>query len=343
MYYNQRKALAWLTIGILALAASACSSEDSGNSGDDNGSSASADGALVQVIDAVPTPAVLGLDKGYQQTADELGIDMQVAQSAGDPTKDLANIQDAISKGAKGLLLIPLSVDAIKPALQQAVDEGVCVGIAYSNITEGENEIVPGIKTYFGYSDDQAGRNLVDAIAAETGGTGGVVFIGGTSADPGSQTREAAIKDQIESEYPDMEFLDAQPADYDPAKARSVMQDFVQSYGDEIAAVVTAADSMSEVVADYIATTDLAGNVLVGSFGGQQTFVDRIVEGTAFATVPLPVVDDGARAMERIAECIEGDTATVFDSSTTQESMQPLEDAGFVITSDNVDAYTPQY
>lgn len=338
---STRSRLTWMTVAACALAVSACSSPDS-DATDGDSSSASAEGALVQVIDAVPTPAVLGLDKGYEQAAGELGIDVQVAQSAGDPTKDLANIQDAISKGAKGLLLIPLSVDAIRPALKRAVDQGVCVGIAYSNITE-DTEITPGIKTYFGYSDDEGGRNLVDAMAEEMGGTGGIVYIGGTSADPGSQTREAAVKDQISSEFPDITFLDAQPADYDPAKARSVMQDYVQRYGDQITGAITAADSMSETVADYIDTTDLAGNVLVGSFGGQQSFVDRIEEGTAFATVPLPVVDDGARAMQRIAECIEGDKETVFDSSTTQESMQPLKDAGYVITSDNVVAYTPQY
>lgn len=340
-----RSPLVWLTTAaVLGLSATGCSSDDgSANVSDDAPSGGSAEGALVQVIDAVPTPAVLGLDKGYEQKADELGIEVQVAQSAGDPTKDLANIQDAISKGAKGLLLIPLSVDAIRPALQQAVDQGICVGIAYSNISE-ENEITPGIKTYFGYSDDEGGRNLVDAMASEMDDQGGIVYIGGTSADPGSQTREAAVKDQLASEHPDIEFLDAQPADYDPAKARSVMQDYVQRYGDQITGVITAADSMSETVADYLATTDLADQVVVGSFGGQKTFVDMIAaDGPAFATVPLPVVDDGARAMERIAECIKGDTDTVFDSSTTQESMQPLKDANYVITSDNVDAYTPQY
>jgi len=342
MLDRHRHALIWFTLSTTALSVSACSSGASDGPNGSDSTSGSAQGALVQVIDAVPTPAVLGLDKGYKQAADELGINLQVAQSAGDPTKDLANIQDAISKGAKGLLLIPLSVDAIRPALKQAVDQGICVGIAYSNISES-NEITPGIKTYFGYNDDEGGRHLVDAMAQKMGEKGGIVFIGGTSADPGSQTREAAVKDEIASKYPGIKFLDAQPADYDPAKARSVMQDYVQRYGDKITGVITAADSMSETVADYIANSPLAGKVLVGSFGGQQTYVDHIKAGTAFATVPLPVVDDGARAMEQIAKCIEGDKATVFDSSTTQASLQPLKDANYVITADNVDAYKPQY
>jgi ribose transport system substrate-binding protein len=339
---HKNRTLIWLATGALALTATACSSDSSSEGSDGEGGSASAKGALVQVIDAAPTPAVLGLDKGYQKGADALGIDMQVAQSAGDPTKDLANIQDAISKGAKGLLIIPLSVDAARPALKQAVDAGICVGVAYSNITE-DNEITPGIKTYFGYNDDEGGRALVDAMADKMGGTGGIVFIGGPAGEPGSATREAAVKDQIESEYPGITFLDSQPADYDPAKARTVMQDYVQRYGDKITGVITAADSMSESVADYLQTTDLAGDVLVGGFGGQKSFVDDIAKGTGFATVPLPVVDDGERAMQRIAECIEGNKDTVFDSSTTHDSMAGLADAGYVLTADNVADYTPQY
>jgi ABC-type sugar transport system substrate-binding protein len=122
-----------------------------------------------------------------------------------------------------------------------------------------------------------------------------------------------------------------------------VMQDYAQRYGTKITGVITAADSMSQTVADYIATSNLAGKVLVGGFGGQQSFVDEIKAGKAFATVPLPVVDDGARAMNQIAKCIAGDKATVFDSSTTQPSMQPLKSANYVITADNVSTYTPQY
>ncbi|MFT4011293.1 MAG: sugar ABC transporter substrate-binding protein [Nocardioidaceae bacterium] len=348
MKFNRCTVLTCASLTAIALAAAGCSSSDGAASGGsasgDSGSAlaGSANGALVQVIDAVPTPAVLGLDEGYKQQAAEFGIDMQVAQSSGDPTKDLANVQDAIAKGAKGLLLIPLSVDAIKPALKQAVDAGICVGVAYSNITE-DNEITPGIKTYFGYDDTEGGKNLVAAMGEKMGGEGGIVFIGGTAADPGTQAREAGIKAELAASYPDITFLDSQPADYDPAKARSVMQDYVQKYGDKITGVITAADSMSQPVADYLATTDLAGKVLVGSFGGQQSFVDEIKAGKGFATVPLPVVDDGARAMQRIAECIEGDTDTVFDSSTTQTAMEPLADANYVVTADNVDSYQPQY
>lgn len=355
MHIYRRSVLAALGSGTLLFALAACSS--SGNASGSGGSSptsgppsshnstavaASAKGALVQVIDAVPTPAVLGLDKGYKEAAAKLGIDVQVAQSAGDPTKDLANVQDAISKGAKGLLMIPLSVDALRPALQRAVSAGLCVGIAYSNITPS-NPITPGIKTYFGYSDAQGGRNLVDAMGEKMGGKGGVVFIGGTPADPGSQTREAAVKAELAQKFPGIKFLGSQPADYDPAKARSVMQNFLQTYGNKITGVITAADSMSQTVADYLATTNLAGKVLVGGFGGQKSFVDEIKAGKAFATVPLPVVDDGARAMQRIAECIAGNKTTVFDSSTTEPSMQSLASAKYVITADNVGSYIPQY
>ncbi|MEV7398635.1 sugar ABC transporter substrate-binding protein [Aeromicrobium sp. NPDC092404] len=296
----------------------------------------------MQVIDSVPTPAIAGIDKGYKKGADELGLNMQVSQSNGDITKDIANVQDAISKGAKGLLIIPLSIDAVRPALKQAVDAGICVGVAYSDITPG-NEITPGIKTYFGTDNADGARNLVDVMAKKMGDKGGMVFIGGVASYGATKIIEKNIKSQLAAKHPGIKFLEGQPADYDQAKARSVMQDYVQRYGDKITGVITAADSMSATVADYLDKSELSGKVTIGSFSGYAPFVEKIKEGKAFATVPQPVVDDGARAMQRIAECIEGDKKTVFDLATTQPSLQPLKDTGYVLTADNVDKYTPQY
>ncbi len=175
------------------------------------------------------------------------------------------------------------------------------------------------------------------------GGKGGLVYIGGTATDPGSQTREAAIRAEVQQHYPNIKFLAAQPADYSAAMARTVMQNFVQSYGSQINGVITAADNMAQAADGYIATTNLKGKVIIGSFGGQTTFVDDIKAGKAYATVPFPVVSDGARAMQRIAQCIEGNKSTVFDSSTTQPVLLPLESADFVLTAGNIDSYTPQY
>lgn len=342
MLNRSRPTLLWLAISTAALTATAaCSSggSDTSSTGDGGGS---AKGALVQVIDSVPTPAIVAIDKGYQKGADDLGMKMQVSQSNGDVTKDIANIQDAIAKGAKGLMIVPLSLDAVRPALKQAVAANICVGVGYSDITKG-NEITPGIKTYFGTDSADGARNLVDAMATKMGDKGGLVFIGGTSGYVGSQIQEKAIKAQIAEKHPGITFLDGQPADFDQAKARNVMQDYVQRYGDKISGVITSADSMSDTVAKYLAESNLAGKVTIGSFSGYSPFVDDIKAGIAFATVPQPLVDDGARAMKRIAECIEGNRKTVFDVATTLPSMQPLKDTGYVLTADNVDKYTPQY
>jgi ABC-type sugar transport system substrate-binding protein len=218
----------------------------------------------------------------------------------------------------------------------------MCVGVGYSNITPSD-PITHGIKTYFGYNDQLGGRNLAAAIAKKMGGKGGLVYIGGTATDPGSQTREVAIRAELQQNYPNVKFLAAQPADYSAATAQTVMQNFVQSYGNQITGVIAAADNMAQAAADYIATTNLKGKVVIGGFGGQKTFVDEITAGKAYATVPFPVVSDGARAMQRIAQCIEGNKSTVFDSSTTQPVLQPLGSAGYILTADNVNSYTPQY
>jgi ABC-type sugar transport system substrate-binding protein len=333
---------------VLSLAVAACSSGGSSSGSDTTASASAAEatvslkGAVVQVIDSVPSPAVAGLDEGYRKAAKQLGISLEFAQSNGDPTTDIANIQDAISKGAKGLLLIPVSVAGDTPALRQAVAANMCVGVGYSDITPSD-PITPGIKTYFGYNDQFAGRNLTAAIAKEMGGKGGLVYIGGTATDPGSQTREKAISAELQQNYPGIKFLGAQPGNYSSATAYTIMQNFIQRYGSQITGVIAAADNMAQAAANYIATTYLKGKIAIGGFGGQATFVSDIKAGKAYATAPYPVVSDGERAMQRIAQCIEGNRTTVYDSSTTEPVLQPLKSAGYILTAGNLNGYTPQY
>lgn len=342
---------ALVLIGLIAVFVAGCggggssSSSETTSGGGESETAATGgavEGALLQIIDAAPSPAVQGLDKGYEAKAEELGMEVSVAQSNFDPTKDIANIKDAISKGAKGLVLIPVSVPGDTAALNEAASKGICVGIAYSNISE-ENPIGPDIKTYYGYDDHEGARNLTIQMAKKMGGKGGLVYIGGAAADPGNQVREETVKKTLEEEFPEIEFLGSQPADYESAKARTVMQDFEQTYGDKITGVIAAADNMAEAAAQYIATSELAGKVTIGGFGGQATFVKMIEEGKAFATVPFPVIEDGERAVERVAECIEGKTTTVYDSSTTQPSLQPLKPDDYVLTAANVGEYVPEY
>jgi len=121
------------------------------------------------------------------------------------------------------------------------------------------------------------------------------------------------------------------------------MQNFVQRFGDQITGVITAAENTSQAAADYIGTTNLKGKVAVGGFGGQKSFVDDIKTGNGYATVPSPVVDRGARAMNHIAECIEANKNTVCDSSTAQPALQPLKSAGYILTADNLSSFIPQY
>lgn len=341
----KHRSITFAAIAAASLALAACGGSSGGDSsssasGSSSGSASPSVTGLVQIVELIPSPAVAGLTKGYEQKAQELGLTTATAQAGGDPSKQSAAIKDAVAKGAKGLFIIPLPGDV--PAVTEAVNSGICVGIAYSQYS-GSNPFAPGVKVYFGWDDTTGSTNLTKAVAEKMGGKGGLVYIGGVAQDPGNVTREKALKAELAANYPGITLLASEPADYDGAKARTIMQNLVQKYGDQITGVITAADNMSQAVAEYVANSPLAGKVTIGGFGGQKEFVDEIKAGKAYATVPFPVVSDASRAMQAVYDCMNGNKETVTQTSDTEPVLEPLKSAGFIVTAENVNDYTPQY
>lgn len=344
-----------LTLALLAtVGAAACGDDDDSGSGDadakstqaaDGELSADQKGGLIQGVMPIASTYIAQNIKGMEQKAEELGLtNLQISQSNGDPKKMVADIQDASTKGAEAIILNPVNSEAATPAIKAAADDGICTVVMYSNVDNaGTNEVAEGMKGFVGWDEDFAARAVAGAMAEKMGGKGNVVMIQGLTANKGAQIREESSKALWEEEYPDIKVLAVQPADFDPAKARTVMQNFIQRFGDQIDGVLVADDGMGASAAEVIAQSDLAGNVVLGSFGGQKDYVQDIKDGKAYATIPFVPVLDGEKAVELAADCMAGDTEPVVFNAPEFPELKPFEDAGYVVTADNVDQFTPQW
>jgi ABC-type enterochelin transport system substrate-binding protein len=118
-----RKSLRILALGFgLSLAIAACSSSGSSSQSSATSSAATASaatvslkGAVVQVIDAAPSPAVAGLDEGYRQAAQKLGITLEFAQSNGDPTTDISTSKTRSPREPRAYCSYPSAWPATRP------------------------------------------------------------------------------------------------------------------------------------------------------------------------------------------------------------------------------------
>jgi ribose transport system substrate-binding protein len=349
-----KKSLGAVAACLCVAGLTACGGSDSGGDAPakasaapaaDGGISNEVKGALIQVINPLPNVFVDSNNDGAERAAKRLGLtNLQITQSQGDPAKEVANITNAITKGAKAIIINPVSSEGITPAIQAANAKGVCTIIAYNNIGKDPSDEVPaGSKAFIGWNEYQGGQAVAEALAKKMGGKGGVAIVQGIEAGLGAQQREKGARDLWKSKYPNIKVLGVQPADFDPAKARTVTENFVQRFGDQMQGLLAIGDQMGAASADVIAESKLKGKVAIGGFGAQKEFVDRIRAGKATATIPFAPTDDYDRAVELAADCISGDKEPVRVNTPDLPSVAKLADAKFVVTEDNVDGWDPQW
>lgn len=114
------------------------------------------------------------------------------------------------------------------------------------------------------------------------GGKGGIVHVGGIPANIPAIERLEGLKQAL-AEYPDIELLDVQSADWDTAKAASLMSSFVTRYGDEIGGVHCANDNMAYGVLEALKAE--AMKLPVTGFDGNPEAVKMVMDGELLATV----------------------------------------------------------
>jgi ABC-type sugar transport system substrate-binding protein len=300
--------------------------------------------ALIQFIQPGVHPYVAAGNEGFEEEAALLGLtNAHITHSNFDAAAEVANIQNAITKGAKAIIVQGVSSEGMVPAIEEANTAGICTVAVITGPGDKMDEVYPGMKGYVGWNEYEGGRYAGEALAKAMGGKGNVVIIQGILASTSATAREQGAQDVWKEKYPEITVLAARPADYDAAKARSVMQDFVQSFGDKINGALVITNNMATAAADVLIGTPLEGKVPIVSYGGQKDFIDYMREGKAYATTPFAPKSEAAQALDLAIACINGDKTPVYFSETDLPPVKALKDHGYMIDPNTIDLFTPQW
>lgn len=125
---------------------------------------------------------------------------------------------------------------------------------------------------------EQTARILLEAM----GGKGGVVHLGGIASNNPAIERLQGLRNAL-ADYPDAELLDAQPADWDTQKANEIMSQFITRYGDEIAGVHCANDTIGYGVLAALEAEGL--DIPIVTYDGNPQAVELVSQKKILATV----------------------------------------------------------
>lgn len=217
---------------------------------------------------------------GAAAKAEELGYDTMVLVHDDDANKQSELFDSAIAAGVSAIILDNAGADATVAAVQKAKDAGIPSFLIDREIT------VSGVAVSQIVSNNYQGAQLgAEEFVALMGEAGKYAELVGKESDTNAGIRSQGYHDVID-QYPDLEMVARQTANWSQTEAYSVMESMLQA-NPEIQGVISGNDTMAM---GAWAALEAAGrtDVIVVGFDGSNDVRDSILAGGIKATVLQP-------------------------------------------------------
>ncbi|MDJ0824304.1 MAG: sugar ABC transporter substrate-binding protein [Rhodobacter sp.] len=203
----------------------------------------------------------------------------------GSSEKSLADVKALLAKTNGELALAIDTNDApnARPVVEACAEAGAFVSTLWNKTDDlhpwdfGDNYV-----SHMSWSDEKPAEQTARILLEAIGGKGGVVHLGGIASNNPAIERLQGLKNAL-ADYPDVELLDAQPADWDTQKANQIMSSFLTRYGDEITGVHCANDTIGYGVLEALRAEGMS--VPIVTYDGNPQAVELVAKGEILATV----------------------------------------------------------
>ncbi|MCF7942939.1 MAG: ABC transporter substrate-binding protein [Spirochaetia bacterium] len=139
------------------------------------------------------------------------------------PEKQIADIDDLISKGIDGLIVYPTVGEVIAPAIERAYEAGIPVVVFGGSIaTDKYTSLVTQDLLDFG-------RSQAQWLVEQLGGKGKVMMLSGIAGNTTAEERLTGAR-EVFSANPGIEILDHQYCDWSATKTKSIMEAVMNAF-----------------------------------------------------------------------------------------------------------------
>jgi len=153
-----------------------------------------------------------------EKHADE--VDVVYVESAGDTQKQIANIEDLITKKVDAIITTPTSPTALIPALKKARAAGIKVILLASTIKSQDYDALVTV-------DDVAfGRAGAEWLVKQLNGKGDIIVLNGIAGLSTSDDRFKGAK-EVFDQYPDIKIVAAVNASWDYAQGKQAVSNLL--------------------------------------------------------------------------------------------------------------------
>ncbi len=297
-----RKKLALLALtGIMAGSLAACGSSSSSTAASsgssETSSTAAADGALSVGYSSVDMNNTFQtyLAAAAEDKAEELGCTITITDAQNDVVKQQDQVKALIQQGVDCLVVVPADSSAMAPITSAAQKAGI--PLVYCNVNPFDDfaDIPEGVH-YIGSDETEAGTMQAEMLGEEIQ-SGGVAILQGGLEYEATYKRTAGNEDTFAAEYPDIEILTEEDANWQRDEAINVVNNWITAYGDDLAGICANNDEMALGAVEALKAAGREDVKVVG-IDATPDGCSSVQNGELLATVFQDSVGQGGGAVE---------------------------------------------
>jgi ribose transport system permease protein len=263
-----------------------------------NGSSAAKNEKIGLSLSTLNNPFFVQIRAGAEEQARKLGVDLTVTDAQNDASQQANQLQNFTSEGVGSIIVNPVDSDAAGPSVRAANKADIPVVGVDRGVNKADTAALVA-------SDNvEGGRLGARALAEKLGGKGKIVILQGQAGTSASRERGAGFAAGLK-EFPGIEVVAKQPADFDRTKGLDVMTNLLQAHPD-IDGVFAENDEMA--LGAIKALGSKAGkSVQVVGFDGTPDGLKAVESGTLFASVAQQPKELGRIAVQNALRAADGE------------------------------------
>ncbi len=281
---------------------------------------------VVVILKNNTVPFFISVAEGAKAAGEELGLNVivktpvETAEGSGNEQQTHL-VEEAIVSQAHCVVMCPVDSQAIIPAMEKLKEAGIPVVNLNTRIADAGM-----FETFVGLENFNQGYDTAKALLEGMGGKGKMFIIEGST---GAQTSIDRVKGALAAieEYPDVEVVAQQSANYNRAEALNVVQNLLQSHPD-VNAIFCCNDEMALGSVEAVDAAGKTGSIFISGQDANDDACEALREGKIFVTSFGNPYMQGYTAVKAAADLLNGQELEDFYEVKT-----------IVVDSSNVDTF----
>jgi len=236
------------------------------------------------------------LNEAMEGKAEELNVRLIVNDAQRSAERQVQQIENFIAQRVDAIILNPCEVEASSPAVEKAVAAGIPI-VNVNSVTRAEPT------AFVGSRDEESARLAMQYIAKRLNGKGGLMMMHGYMGQAAQIKRDAGAREVL-SKHPELKLLAAQTAEWDRAKAVTLMENWLQAHGGAIDAVFAQNDEMAMGALLAVERAKKKEGIIVVGVDAIADALQAVRDGRLDATVFQDGARQGGGAVEVAAKLI---------------------------------------